>query len=124
MLCYNNASNLCHHGYVLPTVLRELSGIKRVLDIGCGNGSADKVLADCGFEVTAIDSSETGIAAAQQAFSNIRFAVANCYDNLAATFGTFPAVISLEVIEHLYSPREFIRRARETLTPGGRLILS
>jgi len=124
MLCYNNANTLCHHEYVLPTVLQQLRGVKRVLDIGCGNGSADKFLADCGFEVTAIDNSETGIAVAQRAFPNIRFAVANCYDNLATTFGTFPAIISLEVIEHLYSPREFIRRAHETLTPDGRLILS
>jgi hypothetical protein len=34
MLCYNNANNLCHHEYVLPTVFRQLGSAKRVLDVG------------------------------------------------------------------------------------------
>ena len=34
ILCYNNANNLCHHEYVLPTVLRQLGSAKRVLGVG------------------------------------------------------------------------------------------
>jgi 2-polyprenyl-6-hydroxyphenyl methylase/3-demethylubiquinone-9 3-methyltransferase len=41
-----------------------------------------------------------------------------------ARFGGFDLVLSLEVIEHLYSPRLFVDRAHDALTEGGHLILS
>ena len=45
-------------------------------------------------------------------------------EDLAARFGTFPVVISLEVVEHVYAPREYISRIRDLLEPGGSVILS
>jgi 2-polyprenyl-3-methyl-5-hydroxy-6-metoxy-1,4-benzoquinol methylase len=51
--------------------------------------------------------------------------VGSVYDDLAGLFGTqFDAVVSLEVIEHLFDPRTFVARVRECLRPGGRFILS
>jgi len=41
-----------------------------------------------------------------------------------ARVGQADAIISTEVIEHLYDPRSFLRNAYGLLKPGGRLVLS
>jgi 2-polyprenyl-6-hydroxyphenyl methylase/3-demethylubiquinone-9 3-methyltransferase len=38
--------------------------------------------------------------------------------------GAFDAAVSLDVIEHLYLPRELAKKAMELLRPGGTLVLS
>jgi ubiquinone biosynthesis O-methyltransferase len=103
--------------------LEPLSGAT-VLDIGCGNGALTASLAKRGAAVTGLDLSESGIALARAAHPDARFEVASVYDDLHARFGTFDRVVALEVIEHLYDPRMFVRRAFEALKPGGRLVLS
>jgi 2-polyprenyl-3-methyl-5-hydroxy-6-metoxy-1,4-benzoquinol methylase len=45
-------------------------------------------------------------------------------DDLASTYGTFPIVISLEVIEHCASARAFMSTFASLLEPGGLGILS
>lgn len=126
MLEYKCAGSRFHHDYVLPPLLRELECLpeKRVFDIGCGTGAIDQALSESGFDVTAIDPSESGIALARANYPDAKFEVGNCYDDLAGAYGTFPIVISIEVIEHLYDPRLFIQRARAMLKPGGTLIVS
>jgi SAM-dependent methyltransferase len=124
---YPHSGHLCHHAYVLPKIHELLAGHKgpRLIDVGCGNGSASQELAARGgFDVTAIDNSETGIAVAKQTYPNVNFAVADCYDDLTAKYGKFPLVVSLEVVEHLYDPKLFIRRVCDLLEPGGMVVLS
>jgi 2-polyprenyl-6-hydroxyphenyl methylase/3-demethylubiquinone-9 3-methyltransferase len=94
---------------------------RRVFEIGCGNGSTAGIL---GYEVTGIDASTSGIEIAQQAVPQAQFAVASVYDDLAARFGRFPVVVSLEVIEHCEHSRAFMRTFRALLEPGGTGILS
>lgn len=96
----------------------------RVLDVGCGNGAFSAKLSQNGFVPTGLDPSESGIVQAKLASPNISFHVASAYDDLASRFGVYPLVISLEVIEHLYSPRDFMIRTWESLQPGGHLIVS
>ena len=48
----------------------------------------------------------------------------SAYDNLAAEYGQFPIVISLEVIEHIYDPRRYARTFFELLESGGLGIIS
>lgn len=114
--------------YRLPIVLRELGAALgaggKVLDAGCGNGALCKVLADH-YAVYGIDLSESGIELARTSCPAGRFRVASVYDDFTRLFGeTFDAVVSLEVIEHLYAPREFLRRVREALVPRGLLLVS
>ena len=55
------------------------------------------------------------------------FQKASVYDDLSAPFAgvtTFDAIVSVEVVEHLYSPRIFVRRAFDALRPGGLLIVT
>lgn len=46
------------------------------------------------------------------------------YEDLPARFGAFEAVVSLEVIEHLYFPRRLAQAAFALLEPGGVLVVS
>ncbi|HTT81178.1 MAG TPA: methyltransferase domain-containing protein, partial [Stellaceae bacterium] len=53
-----------------------------------------------------------------------RFHQADAYEPLADRFGQFPAVVSLEVVEHVVWPRKFIATCQDLLEPNGTLILS
>jgi SAM-dependent methyltransferase len=118
----------CAAAYIWPVIERLLGGIrlseKRAFDVGCGNGAMANKLSQLAFEVTGVDPSETGVAQAQKAFPHLRVATGSGYDDLAARFGTFPLVISLEVIEHCYYPRKLAKTCFDLLAPGGVLILS
>lgn len=57
-------------------------------------------------------------------FPRARFECASVYDDLHAAFGSFDAVVSLEVVEHLYAPTLYARRMLDLLKPGGAAIVS
>lgn len=66
-----------------------------------------------------IDPSESGIALAGP-----QCHLGSAYDNLAATYGQFPVVVSLEVVEHCLEPRRFARSVFDLVEPGGIAIIS
>ena len=74
--------------------------------------------------MTGIDPSESGIQQASSTYSDVDFHVGSAYDNLRDEHGTFPVVMSLEVVEHVYAPRDFAQTIYDLLIPGGLLILS
>jgi len=127
---YDTASLNASHEYLLPAVheyLQQVAGDRkrlRVFDLGCGNGSVSAELARMGHDVVGVDGSVDGIMLAKRAYPQLRLEHRSVYDDLAATYGTFDVVMTLEVIEHLYSPEAFIARAVELVKPGGHLILS
>ena len=118
-----------HQPMYLKLVLRWLQsepGIRRVLDAGCGDGNFAASLAEAGYQVCGIDMSESGIQIASEREIG-SFHQASVYDPLTARFPgveEFDAIVSVEVIEHLYSPRVFARGAFEALRPGGLLIVT
>jgi 2-polyprenyl-6-hydroxyphenyl methylase/3-demethylubiquinone-9 3-methyltransferase len=103
------------------------SGAMTILDAGCGDGSFTASLAEAGFNVYGLDLSEGGIARAKQTHPHLSFATASVYDDMRTVFsGTsyFDAIVSVEVIEHLYSPATFVNRVRESLTPSGVVVIT
>lgn len=122
---YANAAHDASHDYLLPVVDAELAaaGARRVFDLGCGNGSVAKHLSQR-HEVAGIDYSESGIAAAKAAWPELRLERGSVYDDLAAAYGRFDAVVSLEVVEHLFDPRAYARRLFDLVRPGGLAIVS
>ncbi len=114
------------HEYLLPALDRALkvASPRRVFEIGCGNGAVAGWMHGRGLEVVAIDVSASGIQQARTHHPRILFEQASAYDDLAARFGTFPMVISLEVVEHLYDPRRFVRGVFDLLEPGGLALIS
>ena len=120
------------HAYLLPTLKAELSLKKkalgkqpaRLLDLGCGNGSVAAQIAGGEWSVTGVDPSSEGIAQARQAFPELRLEQGSAYDDLAAKYGRFPVVVSLEVVEHVYAPRDYAATLFDLLEPGGTAIVS
>jgi 2-polyprenyl-3-methyl-5-hydroxy-6-metoxy-1,4-benzoquinol methylase len=125
---YHSSEQTCADVYVEPRVvywLKSDESIRHVLDAGCGNGNLAGRVAGQGFDVTAFDTSVSGIAQARKAFSGVRFEIASGYDDLRSLLvGPFDACVTVEVIEHLYDPRQFATRIFDVLRPGGMLIVS
>lgn len=126
---WSDAEALNSHSYVLPRVSKVLSDarprVSTVLDIGCGNGFTAQQLFLEGFEVTGVDASPDGIEQARMSYPDVRFETYSVYDDPAGVLdSTFDAVVSTEVIEHLFFPSLLIQRAWVMLKPGGLLIIS
>jgi 2-polyprenyl-3-methyl-5-hydroxy-6-metoxy-1,4-benzoquinol methylase len=115
------------HSYLLPAVTRELerAGARRVLDLGCGNGTLTARLHHAGYDMTGVDHSSSGIALARQQYPGIAFARHDLHDELPASHvAMYDAVVAVEVIEHLLLPRRLIAAATAALRPGGTLIVT
>jgi 2-polyprenyl-6-hydroxyphenyl methylase/3-demethylubiquinone-9 3-methyltransferase len=116
------------HAYLLPTVERLIQSCnlrdQKVFDLGCGNGSIARWLGDCGFDVSGVDPSESGIEHAKRICPEQNLQLGSCYDPLSEQFGQFPLVISLEVVEHVYAPRDYARCLLSLMEPNGWAIVS
>jgi 2-polyprenyl-3-methyl-5-hydroxy-6-metoxy-1,4-benzoquinol methylase len=116
--------------YLLPALFRILKkefpagAARRIFDLGCGNGSVAQELHQNGFEIVGVDPSLEGIAVAQKTYPHLKLENGSSEDDLAALYGRFPCVLSLEVIEHVYSPRQFARRVYDLLESGGLAVIS
>src|SRR5665809_167840 len=103
-----------------------LAGLS-VLDIGCGGGIVCEPLARLGAEVTGIDPAPENIEAAKAhaegARVNVAYRAATA-EELAATGGTFDAVLVLEVVEHVPDVPVFLKSVAPLVKPGGILLLS
>lgn len=121
-----------HHAYLISPLLQMLSQETlpsypkpRVLDLGCGNGSLSHLIAQQGYEVVGVEESESGFKFARFNFPDCHFIQASIYELPYATLEkSFDIVISSEVIEHLFYPRELIRAAKKCLKPNGHSILT
>lgn len=97
---------------------------RRAFDLGCGNGSTCKLLTDLGFKTIGVDPSASGISIARNSFPGIEFHEGSAYDRLAAQYGRFPLVLSLEVVEHCYDPFAYGRTLYDLVEDGGMAIVS
>lgn len=118
----------CAHDYLLPVIDRVLAGLsfkeKRVFDLGCGNGSVGNWMRGNGWQVTGVDPSTSGIEVAKREFPDCKFEVGSCYDPLVDSYGQYPLVVSLEVVEHVYAPRDYAKCVYNLLEPGGYALVS
>jgi len=108
-------------------VVRELPGVTRICDLGCGNGFTASQLGERGYEVVGVDASQRllDIAQAHYASPRVRFhhglIEPELVDALAGP--PFDLVISIDVIEHLYRPKTFVETAVRLLRPGGTVVV-
>ena len=112
--------------YLLPRLVQLLAAQnpsrRPMFEIGAGNGSTAIYLQNLGYSICGVEPSTDGVRIAREIGANIQ--PGSAYDNLAGLYGQFRVVYSLEVIEHLYSPRSFVETAFELVEPGGHLIVS
>ena len=71
-----------------------------------------------------VDPSTDGIAQGREAYPHLELHEGSAYDDLAAQYGTFPVVVSLEVVEHVYSPRQYASTLFNLTEPGGLIVVS
>lgn len=126
---YQDSTLIHTYSYLAVPLLSMLSekakSKARVLDLGCGNGSLSHMIAQQDYEVVGIEESTSGIAIARLNFPDCQFIQGSIYDPpKAELLNAFDVVIAVEVIEHLFYPKELVRLARKLLKPGGQLILT
>jgi 2-polyprenyl-6-hydroxyphenyl methylase/3-demethylubiquinone-9 3-methyltransferase len=111
--------------YLDPVVRPFLPQAGRVLDVGCGNGAFSDRLARRGYEVVGIDASADGIEIARRQASG-RYEQDQATPGLLERLGEepFDAVVSLEVVEHVYDPHAWAVACFGALHPGGTLVCS
>jgi 2-polyprenyl-3-methyl-5-hydroxy-6-metoxy-1,4-benzoquinol methylase len=117
------------HARFLPQVLKFAGRLEpgmRVLDVGCGNGFTCGEFLRRGCKTVGIDLSSRGIEIARRTYPNGRFEVMAAGDQLLSLLAEepFDLVVSTEVIEHLYAPRDFTRGCFDALKFGGRFIVT
>ena len=117
-------------GYIPPAVLEILKWyprIQRVCDLGSGNGAMVGELKRNGYLPTGVEYDSGGVAIARQAYPGIPFYNLGVQDDPAQVVGeqgAFDAVVSTEVVEHLFSPHLLPYFALGLLAAGGLLIVS
>ena len=123
---YKDSEAAHTHGYLFPTLLKILKDrpVGPIFELGCGNGTTASMLFRRGYAVSGVDPSTSGIAIAQRQYPECRLEPGSSEEDLRARFGTFDTLLSLEVAEHVYSPRRYARVIGELLEPGGIAIIS
>ncbi len=116
--------------YITPAVALILKrlGVSRVCDVGSGNGSLAGSLHAAGCYVAGVEYDKTGVEIARKNYPSINFYNLGVHDDpalvLSAEEKAFDAVVSTEVIEHLFSPHQLPIFARQILRGGGYLVIS
>lgn len=105
------------HGCVFDA-LRPAVERGRVLDLPCGSGAFTRRLIDAGYDICAAD------IALHEAVPADVFTAADMNQRLPFDDGAFDAVVSIEGIEHIERPYDFVRECRRVLKPGGTLIVT
>ena len=114
-----------------PLIDRVLSSgpSRRVLDLGCGTGEHARFLAEKGFEVVAVDASESMLEKAreQPVPPNLRFVAGDLADLGELVDGQFGGAVCLgNTLPHLRSGealRGFLRGLRQRLAEGAPMLL-
>ncbi|MFP5223965.1 MAG: class I SAM-dependent methyltransferase [Actinomycetota bacterium] len=102
-------------------VARLVAGAK-TLDAGCGEGYGADLLAGSAAQVTGLDLEEPVLARARQRYPKVGF-VRGDLQQMPLPDRHLEALVTLQVIEHLPSPRVFLSECHRVLRPGGLIIV-
>ncbi len=119
----------CSCNYITPKILSILKSlpIKRIADIGSGNGALCGTLKNNGFDVAGIEYDAQGCDISTKTYPDIQFynlGVEGNPNEVLENEESFDAVVSTEVVEHLYSPHNLPIFSGALLKEKGYLILS
>lgn len=99
---------------------------KKVLEIGCGPGFMSIIASRLGYKVKAVDGSEGMLEIAKRNFEKyscqveVQLEDAVCLSDEKK--GTYDTIISRDVVWNLYDPEKALKRWKELLKPGGKII--
>jgi 2-polyprenyl-3-methyl-5-hydroxy-6-metoxy-1,4-benzoquinol methylase len=97
---------------------------RRVLDVGCSEGFGTQILAENSARCVGVDIDEAAVAWGNKSVANERLRFL-CADILKDRVGEFDAVVSLDVVEHIFTEHEneFMAALRANLTHRGICII-
>lgn len=126
---YENAELNHSHEYLIPMLLKVLNRYVAIsnpnlFDLGCGNGATMNLLNSIGYSVVGVDPSTEGVTRANSQYPELKIELGHTGEDLRGRFGRFNALYSLEVIEHVYDPDEYIQQIHSLLEDNGICILS
>ena len=100
------------------------NGSRDILDVGCAQSTLALLLAERGHHVTAVDLRPEFLEYAQSRYTlgDIRFIVANVLDDNIP--GNYDLIFANQLIEHLVYPDRLLRRLKQYLKIGGRLVVT
>ena len=116
-------------GYIAPRILEILRELqpRRVLDLGAGNGALCSRIAAAGYDAVGVEYDRKGVEVASSSHPGISFYNFGVQDDpaeLLAHEPLFDAVVSTEVVEHLFAPHLLPIFARGCLKAGGHLVIT
>lgn len=97
----------------------------RVLELGCSTGYFSRALAQLGHDVTGLEGDAEAVDLCLQRGINafkVDLSRANPFEHLE--HGTFDAILSMDLLEHLPHPCSLLLDLKRVLKPGGRLIIT
>ncbi|MFA5419065.1 MAG: class I SAM-dependent methyltransferase [Bacteroidales bacterium] len=103
-----------------------LKNLKHVLELGCGNGTYSKVLAESSDSLLATDLSEEMIEASKKrlkTYTNIKVEKADCF-NLPYPDDHFDTVFMANLIHIIPNPENAVRECKRVLKKDGSLIIA
>jgi 2-polyprenyl-3-methyl-5-hydroxy-6-metoxy-1,4-benzoquinol methylase len=95
---------------------------KKVLEIGCGNGSMTNFLSSLGCDVVAIDLNETYLKTARKRFPHLKFRNMSG-DDLKFEDNTFDIVVSFDLLEHIPEVKSHVFEVKRVLKSNGEYLL-
>lgn len=105
---------------ILPLAAAELEGMKRVLDVGCGDGQVARLAASLGSEfVVGVDPTWNQVVVASERNGGVKVARASAH-RLPFADGSFDAVVACLVFEHIEDVDDAIAEVSRVLAPEGR----
>ncbi len=96
-----------------------------VLELGCGNGTYSKILAETAETVYATDYSDEMLAVSKKrlsAYDNIKLSKENCLE-LSYAAESFDAVVIINLLHVIADPHKALTESRRVLRPGGRVVV-
>jgi len=94
---------------------------RRLLDVGCACGELLALARLRGWDTYGVELSPHAAAAARERFDLPVYV--GTLEEQNGRVGTFDVIIATDVIEHVPSPRQFVRTIHDRLNPGGVAIL-
>lgn len=102
----------------------QIAAGKDVLDVACGTGYGSEILAEAGANVTAVDLSESALAAASARLGDKASVLRGDIRELPLDDDAFDLVVCWETIEHIEEGDRALAEFRRVLRPDGILLVS